>query len=230
MFSAVFLLFFKEGYGCSLALHNWKLVFHIKIPLAAPIFPLAEINAVQDKVPAEKVQQIIWLTEKTSLNQYFQAFLPFFSDWPARFPWSIGPGKEAIISLAQNLRNEGKTSLLIGSDQTVLQIALFSDANSGFNCHQLVIMQKGRIRAVFPDKASPWAQEVNSQAWLSLIFFQLPLPGRILSFSTYPISGFRSSIFEDHNYVENLLAAKNLRRRADLEIDPFTFDFPELPK
>jgi hypothetical protein len=40
----------------------------------------------------------------------------------------------------------------------------------------------------------------------------------------------RKSFFEDHDYVEKLLAEKKLTRRPDLVVDPFIFDFPELPE
>ncbi|GAB4279236.1 MAG: hypothetical protein Kow0029_23060 [Candidatus Rifleibacteriota bacterium] len=91
-------------------------------------------------------------------------------------------------------------------------------------------MQSNRIRGVFADDKKPWAQESSGMAWISLIFYQLPLPGRIISLAAYPFNNTRISLFEDHSYVENLLGEKLLKRRADLEVDPFSFDFPELPE
>jgi hypothetical protein len=67
-------------------------------------------------------------------------------------------------------------------------------------------------------------------SWLSQIFYQLPLPDRVLSLSIFPLDNIRASLFEDHGYVEGLLARKVLKRRSDLEVDPFSFDFPELPE
>ena len=124
----------------------------------------------------------------------------------------------------------GEGPLIIGSDGNYIKIALFADQNSGFGCMQLVVQQTGRIRAVHPDTKTPWAQEINGSSWLSLIFYQLPVPGRILSFSAYPVQKNRHSIYEDHSYVETLLNQRILKRRPDLVVDPYRFDFPELPE
>lgn len=216
--------------GCSLALHQWKLVFYLKIPVASPIFPLAELSAAIGKLPENATRQIKWVVEPGIFSQIAPVFLPLFLDWPAKIPWELISPDQSIMSMAKKAAENSDVPLVIGSDKCSLKIALFSDANSHFNCHQLVIMQNNRIRAVFPDKKAPWAQEINGQSWLSLIFFQLPVPGRILSFSVFPLASMRKSIFEDHGYVEKLLAEKKLFRRPDLVIDPFTFDFPELPE
>ena len=73
-------------------------------------------------------------------------------------------------------------------------------------------------------------QSRSVQSWFSLIFYKLPIPGNILSFSAYPVDGNRASIYEDHPLVESLLSKKCLMRRPDLVIDPYSFDFPDLPE
>jgi hypothetical protein len=111
-----------------------------------------------------------------------------------------------------------------------LKIAFFSDANSDYKCHQIVIMLNSRLRGVFPSTKKPWAQEINSMTWVSLIFYQIPFPPTIMSLAIFPVNSTRMSLFEDHSLVERFLALKLLRRRPDLKIDPYTFDFPELPE
>jgi hypothetical protein len=91
-------------------------------------------------------------------------------------------------------------------------------------------MTNSRLRGVHADGDKPWAQEVNAMAWVSIIFYQLPIPGRIMSLSVFPYQSTRISLFEDHNFSEELMAKKLLTRRPDLDIDPFVFDFPELPE
>jgi hypothetical protein len=51
-----------------------------------------------------------------------------------------------------------------------------------------------------------------------------------MSLSVFPYQSTRISLFEDHNFSEELMAKKLLTRRPDLDIDPFVFDFPELPE
>lgn len=226
---AVFLGCFSTAKGCSLALHDWKLVFYLKVPVAAPLFPLAEVSAITSKVPEKATRQISWVTSSNVFVQFARFLLPLLPDWPAKLPWKLIEPEFSVLSLAKDDSNDF-TPLVIGSDKCFLKIAFFSDANSNFNCHQLVLLQSNRIRAVFADKKSPWAQEIQGQSWLSLIFYQLPVPGRILSFSAFPIGSMRQSLSEDHSFVEKLLAERKLLRRPDLVIDPYSFDFPELPR
>lgn len=227
---AIILLHAQLGSACSLALHDWKLTFYLKIPLSAPLFPLAELNSLPGKLPESSVGQIFWVSDHNLLSRMAPALMPFFIVWPARLPWITVDAGKSLTGLARESQKEKKTPLIIGSDQCFVKVAIFSDANTAYNCHQLVIMQSNRIRAVFADKRSPWAQEINGQSWISLIFYQLPLPGRILSFSAFPVSQIRKSIWEDHSYVETLLSQKKLMRRPDLTVDPYSFDFPELPE
>lgn len=227
---AIVLLQAQLGSACSLALHDWKLAFYLKIPLSAPLFPLAELSSLPGKLPESSAGLIYWVSNHNLLSCLTPVLLPFFSDWPAKLPWITVDAGKSLTSLAHGSQKQAKTPLIIGSDKCFLKLALFSDANAAFNCHQLVILQSNRIRAVFPDKSSPWAQEINGQSWVSLIFYQLPIPGRILSFSAFPVSQIRKSIYENHSYVEALLSQNQLMRRPDLVVDPYAFDFPELPE
>jgi len=215
--------------GCSLALHKWELKFYLKIPVSAPFFPLAEAGAGVGKIPENAAKRVRWVADHNFFSRLAPIFLPLLDIWTGKIPWETLLPQDSILKQAR--RESGSDfPLIIGSDKCFIKIAFFSDSNSADNCQQLVIMQTARIRAVFPDRKSPWAQEINGQSWLSLIFFQLPIPGRILSLSAFPLSGLRQSLYEDHPFVERLLTEKKLTRRPDLEIDPYQFDFPELPE
>ncbi|MDD3148971.1 MAG: hypothetical protein PHD82_16880 [Candidatus Riflebacteria bacterium] len=216
--------------ACSLALHDWKLVFFLKIPVSSPVFPLAELNVASLRAKESPVSKIIWMAEHSLPGLMLLQMIGNVADKAASIPWvPVSPG-ESLLGRARETRKDKTETMLIGSDKMSIKIAFFSDKNSGYNCHQLVVMQNSRIRAVQPDMQVPWAQETIGQSWFSLIFFQIPVPGRIMSFSTYPIRQTRHSIFEDHPLVENLLSKKLLLRRPDLVIDPYIFDFPELPE
>ena len=216
--------------ACSLALHDWKMLLHLQLPVSAPLFPLAEADSVIGKVPENLVERVYWVSEHSFVSRLSLIFLPMLSLWPARLPWLAVSSDDPLFGFARNRRNEGVQPLIIGSDNCRIQVALFADANSDNNCFQLVIMQKNRMRNVFANYSHPWAQELSAQSWFSLVFYQLPIPGRILSLSVYPFSNARLSLYEDHDFVETLLAEKKLLRRPDLVVDPFMFDFPDLPE
>ncbi len=216
--------------ACSLALHDWKLVFFRKVPVSAPFFPLAELDIAATRLEQASFARIFWVGSHNFIGAVAPAFLPLFADKAARLPWAAFDSGPSLMTLARENYCPGEGPLIIGTDNSYIKIALFADRNSDFGCMQLVIQQTGRVRAVHPDAKTPWAQETIGSSWISLIFYQLPVPGRILSFSAYPVQKTRHSIYEDHSYVEALLSRKILKRRPDLVVDPYRFDFPELPE
>lgn len=226
----LFQLNFSMASACSLAIHDWKMVFYLKIPLSAPFFPLAEYNQILSNFKEPVTDNIFWLSGHGWPGLFLSGFVHAIPGWPASSTWHIISSGKSVLAYARKQKQMKHHPIIIGSDKSYLKIAFFSDANSDFKCHQLVIMQSNRIRGVFADDKKPWAQESSGMAWISLIFYQLPLPGRIISLAAYPFNNTRISLFEDHSYVENLLGEKLLKRRADLEVDPFSFDFPELPE
>lgn len=216
--------------ACSLALHDWKLIFYRKIPVPVPFFPLAELDVAATRLEQASFARVFWVGSHNFISAVAPAFLPLFADRAARLPWAAFDSGPSLIAMARENYCPGEGPLIVGSDNSYIKVALFADQSSAFGCMQLVIQQSGRIRAVHPDTKTPWAQETNGMSWLSLIFYQLPLPGRILSFSAYPVQKNRFSIYEDHSYVEALLSQRILKRRPDLVVDPYRFDFPELPE
>lgn len=218
--------------ACSLALHDWKLVFYLKIPVSVPIFPMAELNAANVRAAQKPFSKVLWVGAHDFFSSISTAIMPLFtpiSEKAADVPWLPMPAGPSLLSFAREANKSGQAPLIVGSDKCYLKIAFFADM-AGSGCYQLVVMQNNRLRAVHPDMKSPWAQEQNGQSWFSLIFYQLPLPGRILSFSIYPVNQARHSVYEDHPYVETLLGNKLLQRRPDMVVDPYQFDFPELPE
>ncbi len=216
--------------ACSLALHDWRLLFHLRLPIAAPITPLAELNAVLDRLPRNSIKEVLWVANHNLFSTFSRAFLDLLPNWEAHLPWQAIPATASVINLARSEPNRPDTPLIIGSDQNQLQIALFADGNSDNRCFQLVCMQTSRIRSVYAHPNSPWAQESRGMAWLSLVFYQLPIPGRILSLAVFPIYQTRRALIDNHDYAEHLIAEKLLTRRPEQIFDPYTFDFPDLPE
>ncbi|HNS08602.1 MAG TPA: hypothetical protein PKN29_02820 [Candidatus Ozemobacteraceae bacterium] len=217
-------------HACSLALHDWKLIFYRKIPTPVSFFPLSELDVAATRLEQAPFAKVFWVGSHNFASAVAPAFLPLFTDKAARLPWAAFDSGPSLMAMARENYCPGEGPLIVGSDNTYIKIALFADQNSSSGCMQLVVQQTGRIRAVHPDMKTPWAQEINGSSWISLIFYQLPVPGRILSFSAYPVQKNRHSIYEDHSYVETLLSQRILKRRPDLVVDPYRFDFPELPE
>ena len=216
--------------ACSLALHDWQLKLFFKIPVNAPIVPLSEIAVIQKQFKKAVTDRIFWVTKPGIFSPYNDFIISFIDGWASQVKWNIVSDNRSVIKLAKSFAKDENKPLIVGSDRNFLKIAVFLDANSKNNCCQIVFAQDSRIRCVFQDPNNPWAQEFNMQSWFSLIFYRLPIPGNIISFSTYPIDGTRVAIYEDHPLVETLLSKKSLMRRPDLVIDPYSFDFPDLPE
>lgn len=227
----IFFLFYTNSvWSCSLALHDWQLKLFFKIPINAPFIPLSEISIIQNHLKEAVTDKILWVIKPGHLTPYLDIILSYFDGWVAKSKWQIISNNKSVIKIAKSYSKEKNKPIIIGSDNNFLKIAVFLDANSNNNCCQIVIAQDSRIRCIYQDSKNPWAQEFNMQSWYSLIFYKLPIPGYILSFSTYPIKNIRTAIYEDHSLVEKLLSQKNLMRRPDLVVDPYSFDFPDLPK
>ncbi len=219
-----------KSYACSLALHDWQLKLFFKIPINAPFIPLSETSIIQNHFKKAVTDRIFWVTKPGVLSPYNDFFISFIDGWASQTKWQIVADNKSVIKLAKTFAKDENKPLIIGSDKNFLKIAVFLDANSKNNCCQIVLAQDSRIRCIFQDPKNPWAQEFNMQSWFSLIFYRLPIPGSILSFSAYPVNGTRSAIYEDHPLVEELLSKKSLLRRPDLVIDPYSFYFPDLPE
>jgi hypothetical protein len=216
--------------ACSLALHDWQLKFFYKIPINAPFIPLSEIAVIQKQFNRAVTDRLFWAVKPGVLTPFNDFIISFIDGWVSKAKWIIVPNNKSVIKLARSFSKDENKPLIVGSDNNYLKIAVFLDANSNNNCCQIVLAQDSRIRCIFQDPNKPWAQEYSMESWFSLIFYRLPIPGYILSFSTYPIDGNRAALYEDHPLVETLLSKKMLMRRPDLVIDPYSFDFPDLPE
>lgn len=217
-------------FSCGLALHDWQLKLFFKIPLNAPFVPLSEIGVIQKHFEKAVTDRILWVIKPGALSPYNDFIISFIDGWAPKVKWKIVPDNKSVIKLAKSFSGDEKKPLIVGSDKNFLKIAVFVDANSKNNCWQFVFAQDSRIRCVFQDSQNPWAQEFNMQSWFSVIFYRVPIPGNIMALSIYPIDGVKSTFYDDQKLVEDLITKKCLKQRPDLVIDPYSFDFPELPK
>lgn len=229
--------------ACSRALHDWQLNFYAKIDLPSPILPLAEFDVSINRAIHGNFK-VLWLVNRQWYNFLQLAFfpilykgmansLPTVSNLPESErirPWYLLPKNESVGELAFRNAQNKDSSLILGSDRNSLRIAFFTDTNSSGSCFQLVLIQDGRLRAVHVSPKNPWAQEINSKSYLSLIFFQLPVPGRIMNLSVYPVNSARMTLVEDEALTIKLLENKLLLPRSTSDYDPESNEIPELPE
>lgn len=237
--------------ACSLAIHDWKSVFHRKLELSSPIFPIAEASAAWRSIPEGPDSSVIWISKHSVFSYLSSAFVPVFfqlmsalnrsshifltpvnlhSFWLDHIPWLALSSTDSVASLAHQKADKSFSPIIIGSDKNFLRIALFVDANSDNRCFQLVIMQQGRIRLVHANPAKPWAQELQASAFISIIFYELPLPERIMSLSLYPIAEHRAFLIDSEPLILRLLEGGALKSRPPSDYDPSSFELPEFPE
>lgn len=257
----VFLLFFcfhSVGlFGCSLAAHEWKLIFYSKFQTNGPIFPFSEADLLL-KGEYDPVKAVLWVNPcgENTATDLVSFFIPFYhsilaslkldshvatglpntlsSNLHKNFPWLASllwvpvTNGEQINNFKRNLSQTDY--LVIGSDNYSFKVAIFADNNAKNLCYQLVIMQEGRIRAVQPSPHKPSATETNALAYISIIFYGNPLNADLLSLSLHPVAGARSFFIQNEELVTKLIAENKLLARLSTEQDPNSYDIPELPQ
>lgn len=215
--------------GCGLALHSWKIKAYFKIPVEAPLVPLSEVSIISTKFPEKVTNRVVWLTKYSSFTPLTKIFVYLIGGWTSEVDWCNVFDNNSVIKLSKKLANEDEKPIIVGSDRNFLKIALFVDENSRNNCYQLVIAQDSRIRCVFQKPELPWAQEFNSQSWISLIFYKSPLPGSLMAVNLYPVTGNQTLLYEDSDYVTYLCEHDCLTKRPDYMNNPEEETFPTLP-
>lgn len=252
-----FLLASHGARACSLALHEWQLVYSASIRLSSPVFPVTEMDVPVRRM-ADSASEILWVTDHKWYNYAHAIMFPvvyrFLANhlktaelfksvdeklpawalkrlpWPLLARWTLLPKTTSVGELAYNMSSRKAYPLIIGSDKNTFKAALFVDKNSNQSCYNLVIAQDGRVRVIHPDPGNPWAKEISSRGYLSVIFYKVPVPGLILNISVFPIGEAIVSMFEHEELVRKLLDYKLLLPRPVSDNDPESIKIPELPE
>ncbi|MBI3039067.1 hypothetical protein HYY75_08480 [bacterium] len=169
---------------CSLASHKWRILAQIKIPLSVPVLPLSEYLWLENSPIASSVGKVFWVLREPELGIFPVSAIPFFSflkEAVKHRTWSpIDPSRVVQFMEASNKAvQEG--SLLLGSDKTNFLFGWFSDENSHNLCHEIVLRQESRSRAVALGGGIPWADEFTSSLTINITLSLRPFPGKILS-------------------------------------------------
>ncbi|HNW35663.1 MAG TPA: hypothetical protein PKM25_12065 [Candidatus Ozemobacteraceae bacterium] len=216
--------------GCSLAVHEWQLQFQVRLSPQTTVLPLSELDVARDPIAGGSVSCVYWVTRHDPLSYYITQFMFLFSGGNSHTPWKAEPSSSSVVQAILNAPATDPAPVILGSDHHSLRIALFSDQNSQFRCHQLILYESRRIRAIHYQPQQPWAREVDGRSWLSITFFEYPVPGNILSISASPIGGQPVELFTDPELVEALVAGKRLKLRPTSAYTPLSKEIPEIPE
>ncbi|HOY66349.1 MAG TPA: hypothetical protein PLP29_05620 [Candidatus Ozemobacteraceae bacterium] len=236
----------QAAVACSLALHEWQPRARLSFTPSFPLLLLSELDIAREKVREGTVSRVFQVADPTLLTGLLtlipalllpeagwqvisspQIVRPLFLS-PAsgtgsaelRHPGAAGPLPASC----------GSAPLLLGTDLQNLRVVLFSDRRSGNRCHQLVVYETKRIRAIHGLASQPWAREADGKAWISLVFYEYPVPGRILSLSAYPIEGQIREVYSNPELVESLIAQRRLQLRPASAYVPESREIPEMPE
>jgi hypothetical protein len=201
------------GFACSLAIHDWHLLWSVRVPVDAAVLPLAEIDLLHhrlahghDAPPApagfsqppasasKTISHVFWVARHSLFSALLSGVISMLVAGDDVVPVvPVAPGTP-VGSLVRVGPLGNRTPMVLGTDQGSLRLALFADRNSNDRCFQVVLLESKRIRAVHAPSGRPWAQETMAQSWISLIFFRFPLPESLLSISFTRLTK-RSPIF-----------------------------------
>lgn len=220
------LLFFcflcGNSQACSLAMHNWELRFQYSIPIDGPIIPASEFSTLSMRFVPADISNILWVSNANAATGIAMLFKNALKKWTAGM--KIIPTDQS--DLAKNAI--GSTTLLIEPNNYVIKIALFSDKFSNHRCKQLVILQEGRIKVALPQSKPPVAEQYYGRAWVSIFFYDQPIPGKILSIAASPVADHLQELFVDFSFVEMLMRNNLVQRRTENYQTPYVDGFPAI--
>lgn len=213
--------------ACSLAIHDWQLRFFLRFSPEITVLPLSDANALHERVADGSIKSVYRLEQPTLYGAVLNILLTLFAGHDSIVPWVAVSSGNGLVDIAAR---EGGSTAVLGSDRHSLKLALFSDRNSGNRCHQLVLYETKRIRAIHPHPERPWAEESLGTAWISLVFFEYPVPGRILSLSAFPLHEKIEDPYSNLPFIKTLVRIGKLKRRPGAEFTPESKEIPPMPE
>jgi len=206
--------------GCTLVEHDWKPVACFTLSLEAPPDLLGSLSWLASHLPA--TPHHVWLRTHDLESAWKSSIVwSFIGGRTASATWHLLSPDADILASIRSLGPEKSSSpsLFVGVDQARLWIGWFRDANSGGACHQLLIAQEARVRAILTGTPVPWAEEKIVHSWISGVFYGLPTPQNLLSF-TLTADGENPLVkIEDIQQVSLLVSNRHLKQRVPKDRD-----------
>ncbi len=209
-------------YACSLGRHDWQLALDHRVDLPGPILPAHEFVILTARFVPSELTRILWVSDSDLGTCLADTGRNILSQWTAKLPFKPLNRK--------NLARTGisSTTVILEPVRYSLRCLLFKDSLSDFRCRQLVIMQEGWLRLAMPNTSQPAAEQYHARAWVSVFYFDMPVPGRILSINSYPMQGHLQELFLDEHLVTQLLDHNLMERRPPDYVSPWPDGFPEI--
>jgi len=219
---SLFFLLTASVSACSMAMHEWELIFDQRFPLPGPLVPAQEFTILANRFVPSELAKILWVSDAAVPTGIVESFKNTSRKWTTTLPWI--PTDQAGLES----HTLASTTIIIEPVHYNLRIVLFKDKLSNYRCRQLLIMQEGRIKLAMPLAPRPVAEQHFTRAWVSFYFFDMPVPGRILSIDAFPVADHLAEIYIDTKLVEDLLVNNLIARRPDNYVTPYPDGFPEL--
>lgn len=217
----------QSASACSLAIHDWQLRCSLRLSPDITILPLSEASALHERVADGSINTVYRLEKPTFYGVILNILLTIFGGHDSPVTWVLVSSGHNLVDIAAR---EGGSTAVLSADRHSLKLALFSDRNSRNRCHQLVLYETKRIRAIHPHPERPWAEETAGTAWISLVFFEYPVPESILSLSAFPIHEKIEDLYANLPFIKSLVRMGMLKRRPGAEFTPESKEIPPMPE
>ncbi len=216
-------LFLSKGApACEMGLHEWELAFDYSLPISGPIVPAHEFLVLSIRFIPSELTELIWVDEQnrsTAMVDWLKNALP---NWTASLPFR--PTKADDLG---KIKLKPTTAILKTTGYS-LRVVLFTDKLSNHRCKQLVITQEGRLRLAMPAAPQPIAENYPCRSWISIFFFDTPVPSKIISVTAFPVRNTNSEIYLNEKFITELFYHELVQRRPSDYMSPYPDGFPLL--
>ncbi|HNX76774.1 MAG TPA: hypothetical protein PLM07_13845 [Candidatus Rifleibacterium sp.] len=194
------------------------------MPISGPLLPAHEFSILTARFVPSELSKLLWVNDGDFSTSLVASLKSNIKTWAAELPFKpIDRQKLAGSAISS-------TTAVIEPVNYNLRVVLFRDRLSGYRCQQLVLIQEGWLRVALPSATAPVAEQYNARAWLSIFYYDAPVPGQIMSINFFPVAGHSKELFLDEPLVMNLLAHNLIQRRPAEYVSPWPDGFPELPQ
>ena len=216
------LVFTGPAFSCSLAEHDWELVWSRNFALSAPLIPAAELDLCGRSLPQGVPKTVWWFVPKPLAGFPGLLWLTRGQSLLSGITWRVFSADAPLPATPPNL----EPPVYLRTDQSRVRLFLFRDRKASEPCWQFAALQDGRIRGIWPSKSFPWVEERIARSWFQVIFLRWPLPGNILTCSVAASLDNRQTLLENVRLVKSLVDRGILRLRSNAFPEPEVAPFP----
>ncbi len=204
-----FFLLINSSFACNLAFHEWNKLLSYQTELSAPLVIFNELEFLKTRYNPDQISELNCFIQTESSMMLLELFHSFKQGWIKKIPLRFLTSRP--IDFVANKTSE----ILLGFSNCVLKVALFSDKNSNGRCKQLVLLHESEARTAFNNKGDLKVERFCARHWVTMKFWDFPVPEKIISISVYPVNGHGLALYENNMLSEKLLNAGLLMRQNE---------------